>query len=357
MLAAFPKFPRVVVPAATATKGPRLFELRTYESPGEKAHLAKVRMFSELGEIEIFKRVGLTPVFFSRTVAGPRMPNLVYMLVYDNMAGREKAGMPSVPIRSGRRSRRRRASAMRRSCPTSRPSICAPRRARKSEGLLTSAPAPPSPDSVHARDARAGSRRAGGVAGTAARPAGVHRHLHRGEGPGSKGIYAFRFDDKTGALTPLGAKAETRNPSFLAAAASGKVLYAVNEVGRDYNGEKAGSVTSFAVDPASGALKLLGAESTGGGAPCHVQCDATGRFVAVANYSGGNFALFPVRPDGRLGPSTALLGGTGSGPNKTRQQGPHAHQVSPNRATSSCSRPTSGSTRFSSTASTRRPAG
>jgi len=91
VLAAFPKFPRVVVPAATGTKGSRLFELRTYESPSEKAHLAKVKMFEELGEIEIFKRVGLTPVFFSRTLAGQRMPNLVYLLVYDNMAGREKA--------------------------------------------------------------------------------------------------------------------------------------------------------------------------------------------------------------------------------------------------------------------------
>ena len=48
----------IAVPAATAAKGPRLFELRTYESPGEHAHLAKVRMFSEMGEIEIFKRVG-----------------------------------------------------------------------------------------------------------------------------------------------------------------------------------------------------------------------------------------------------------------------------------------------------------
>jgi hypothetical protein len=91
LLSAFPKFPRVVVPAATAAKGPRLFELRTYESPSEKAHVLKVKMFSELGEIEIFKRVGLTPVFFSRTLAGPRMPNLIYMLVHDNMAGREKS--------------------------------------------------------------------------------------------------------------------------------------------------------------------------------------------------------------------------------------------------------------------------
>jgi hypothetical protein len=91
LLAAFPRFPRLVVPAATAAKRPRLFELRTYESPSEKAHMAKVKMFSEMGEIEIFKRVGLTPVFFSRTLAGPRMPSLVYMLVHDDMAGREKS--------------------------------------------------------------------------------------------------------------------------------------------------------------------------------------------------------------------------------------------------------------------------
>ena len=91
LLAAFPKFPRLAVPAATAAKGPRLFELRTYENPSEKAQLAKVKMFSEMGEIEIFKRVGLTPVFFSRTLAGPRMPSIVYMLVHENMAGREKS--------------------------------------------------------------------------------------------------------------------------------------------------------------------------------------------------------------------------------------------------------------------------
>jgi hypothetical protein len=91
LLAAFPKVPHVELPAATATKGPRLFELRTYESHNERAHRAKVRMFSEMGEIEIFRRVGLTPVFFSRTLAGPRMPSLVYMLVHENMAAREKS--------------------------------------------------------------------------------------------------------------------------------------------------------------------------------------------------------------------------------------------------------------------------
>lgn len=48
-------------------------------------------MFSEMGEIDIFRRVGLVPVFFSRTLAGARMPSLVYMLVHENMAAREKS--------------------------------------------------------------------------------------------------------------------------------------------------------------------------------------------------------------------------------------------------------------------------
>jgi hypothetical protein len=91
LFSAFPQFPRISVPAATATKGPRMFELRIYESHNERAHRAKVKMFAELGEIEIFKRTGLTPVFFARTVSGARMPSLVYMLVHENMAAREKS--------------------------------------------------------------------------------------------------------------------------------------------------------------------------------------------------------------------------------------------------------------------------
>jgi len=91
LLAAFAKVPRVEVPAATAAKGPRLFELRTYESASERAHFLKIEMFDELGEIEIFRTVGLTPVFFGRTVAGTRMPSFSYMLVHGDMTAREKS--------------------------------------------------------------------------------------------------------------------------------------------------------------------------------------------------------------------------------------------------------------------------
>jgi hypothetical protein len=91
LLAAFPNVPHIVVPAATAAGGPRLFELRIYESHNERAHRMKMQMFTEMGEVDIFRRVGLTPVFFARTLIGSRMPNLTYMLVHENLAGREKS--------------------------------------------------------------------------------------------------------------------------------------------------------------------------------------------------------------------------------------------------------------------------
>jgi hypothetical protein len=91
LLAAFPNVPRLEVPPATAAGKPRLFELRIYESHNERAHRMKMRMFTEMGEVDIFRRVGLNPVFFARTLVGTRMPNLTYMLVHDNMAAREKA--------------------------------------------------------------------------------------------------------------------------------------------------------------------------------------------------------------------------------------------------------------------------
>jgi hypothetical protein len=91
LLQPFSNFQTIDVPAATASQGPRLFELRMYESPTEVAHHKKVDMFNKLGEVDIFRRVGIKPVFFSRTIIGPKVPNLVYLTVYDNLAAREKA--------------------------------------------------------------------------------------------------------------------------------------------------------------------------------------------------------------------------------------------------------------------------
>jgi hypothetical protein len=77
--AAFEGWPKLTLPPASATKGKRIFQLRTYESPSFAAHVRKVEMFNA-GEFEIFKTAGFHPVFFGDTLVGPRMPNLTYML-------------------------------------------------------------------------------------------------------------------------------------------------------------------------------------------------------------------------------------------------------------------------------------
>lgn len=86
LMHAFEGFPRIEVPP----REPRIVEMRRYESPDIKAGKLKVEMFNE-GEIDIFRKTGLTPVFFGETLIGDRMPNLVYMLTFKNMAERDAA--------------------------------------------------------------------------------------------------------------------------------------------------------------------------------------------------------------------------------------------------------------------------
>lgn len=90
LLRAFAGMPKLEVPASAAAHRPRIFELRIYESHSKKANLTKIDMFNQ-GEIAIFRRTGLTPVFFGETLVGSNYPNLTYMLTFDDMAQREKA--------------------------------------------------------------------------------------------------------------------------------------------------------------------------------------------------------------------------------------------------------------------------
>jgi hypothetical protein len=86
LLRAFIHMPAIQVPP----KNSRIFELRRYESPGETTGKKKIEMFNSAGEIEIFKRVGLQPVFFGETLIGPSRPNLTYMLTFDDMAEHDR---------------------------------------------------------------------------------------------------------------------------------------------------------------------------------------------------------------------------------------------------------------------------
>jgi hypothetical protein len=72
------------------TSKSRLLNLRIYESHNERAAAKKIEMFNQ-HELPIFRRVGLTPVFFGETLIGSRRPNLTYMLVFPDDAARKAA--------------------------------------------------------------------------------------------------------------------------------------------------------------------------------------------------------------------------------------------------------------------------
>jgi 6-phosphogluconolactonase len=146
------------------------------------------------------------------------------------------------------------------------------------------------------------------------------------QGSKSKGIYAYRYDAATGEITSLGLAAETTNPSFVAPSPNGKYLYAVNEVG-NYKGPNNGGVSAFSIDHATGKLTFLNEVASRGADPCYITVDRTGKFVLVANYTGGSVAAFPILADGKLGEASAFVQHTGHGPNAERQEGPHAHSI------------------------------
>jgi hypothetical protein len=88
LLRSFDKMPAPVLTDTSQRHAPRIFELRTYESPSFVALARKVGMFND-AEMGIFERLGMRPVFFGETIVGPRQPNLMYMLSYDDLAARD----------------------------------------------------------------------------------------------------------------------------------------------------------------------------------------------------------------------------------------------------------------------------
>jgi 6-phosphogluconolactonase len=164
------------------------------------------------------------------------------------------------------------------------------------------------------------------AASTLAQPAGTLVYVGTYTGEKSKGIYAFRFNQTSGALTPVGLVAEAKSPSWLALHPSGRFLFAANET-NDYDAGGSGAVSAYAIDSTTGALTLLNAQSSRGAHPCHLSVDKAGTHLVVANYTGGNLAVLPIGADGTLGPATQVVQHTGSSVNSERQKGPHAHSI------------------------------
>ncbi|MGH2524753.1 MAG: lactonase family protein, partial [Anaerolineales bacterium] len=140
------------------------------------------------------------------------------------------------------------------------------------------------------------------------------------------GIYGCRFDPTTGALTAIGSFSGIVNPSYLAVHPTGHWLYAVSETSLASDG-RLGSVWALRFEPEPFTLLPINHQPTQGEVPCHLQLDATGRWLLVSNYGTGNVGVLPIQPDGALGEMTDLVQHRGHGPSAERQAAPHAHSA------------------------------
>ncbi|GAA5003827.1 lactonase family protein [Streptomyces hyderabadensis] len=138
------------------------------------------------------------------------------------------------------------------------------------------------------------------------------------------GVYAWGHDPETGEMSPAGL-APTPRPGWVTTHPGGRFLYAANEVS-EFEGRPGGGVSAFAIDPANGRLSPLGSRPAGASV-CHCVVDATGRFLLASAFHSGTVHLFPIEPDGRLGPALDVHHHRGSSVHPRRQAGAHAHAV------------------------------
>jgi len=156
---------------------------------------------------------------------------------------------------------------------------------------------------------------------------GLRVYIGTYTGGQSKGIYLCTMNSATGRLSEPKLAAETPNPTFLALHPNGKFVYAANEIGK-FEGKDTGAISAFAIDPATGLLKLLNAQPSMGRGPCHVAVAPNGKYLVAANYGGGSICAMPVNDDGSLAEPTAAIEHAGTpGPDKKRQRQPHAHST------------------------------
>ncbi|HXE09351.1 MAG TPA: lactonase family protein [Acidobacteriaceae bacterium] len=146
----------------------------------------------------------------------------------------------------------------------------------------------------------------------------------------AKGIYRAKFDSATGSLTAPVLAAETPRPTYLALSApvaGHRRLYTANEVE-----DESATLTSFVMDPATGALRQINRVTSAGAGPCYVSLDATGNAAFVANYAGSTIATYRIRADGSLSEPVERINFKDArfgrrGPVAARQDVPHPHSV------------------------------
>lgn len=139
---------------------------------------------------------------------------------------------------------------------------------------------------------------------------------------GSEGLYAFNFDTLTYEAKQL-ASIKSNSPSYLAIHPNKKFVYTVNE-----NGPKqAPTISSFIYNQQSPGFTFLNMQNNNGASPCYISLDKTNKWLAVANYRGGNASIFNVQANGLINKQQQTLQLYGKSVDSTRQKSPHTHSA------------------------------
>jgi len=148
-------------------------------------------------------------------------------------------------------------------------------------------------------------------------------------GSHSQGIYVSRFQPATGDVSKPELAGEIVNPAFLAVHPNQRFLYVATEdplsLGPDY--DHASYVSAFAIDPATGKLRLLNTLPTGGTSTCYLSIDKSGRYVLMANFGSSSVTVLRINEDGSLGEQTAFMKHIGKGKDPSFQSKSHPHSI------------------------------
>jgi 6-phosphogluconolactonase len=159
----------------------------------------------------------------------------------------------------------------------------------------------------------------------AAKLSAIPVFIGTGRNGDAKGIHQADFDPATGRLTEPKLAAAYAAPGFLALHPEKPVLLSIGAPKTPFP-DGSSSVAAFAIGK-DFSLTFLGEASAAGKGACHLAIDATGRTVAVANYGDGKVSTIRLDENGVPKETVSVIANTGSGPNKQRQEGPHAHGV------------------------------
>jgi 6-phosphogluconolactonase len=145
----------------------------------------------------------------------------------------------------------------------------------------------------------------------------------------SQGIYVSRFRAATGQFGEAQLAAEMVNPSFLTISPNHKFLYAVSEDPLSLGPplDHSSYVSAFAIDPATGKLRLLNTVPASGTSTCFISMDKTGKYVMMANFGSGSVSVVRLKDDGSLGELTAFIQDVGHSVDPSIQTEPHPHSI------------------------------